>query len=150
MCYLDTHYGHVGDVFEVEGYSKDRAVSCGQDRQVIFWKMGLDTQLLYKNPQNDTECLTTVDNSFFLTGSEHSVIDLWTYKKKKPIFKASEVQYDHGNKRYNWVTSIEALRNTDLFASGGINSPINVFKLNKKDKTFDLIKAIGEDNEGYF
>jgi ribosomal RNA-processing protein 9 len=65
MCYMDTHNGHIGPAFDLQPYSKDRVVSCGDDRQVIFWKVSEDTQLLYKNTKNDTQCLAIIDDEYF-------------------------------------------------------------------------------------
>lgn len=54
MCYMDTHNGHLGATFDLQAYSRDRVITCGDDRQVIFWKVVEDTQLLYKNTKNST------------------------------------------------------------------------------------------------
>ena len=54
MCYMDTHNGHLGPALDLQAYSRDRVLTCGDDRQVIFWKAVEDTQLLYKNTKNST------------------------------------------------------------------------------------------------
>lgn len=87
MAYIDTHYGHLRTVFDLQAYSKDRLITCGDDRQVIFWKVVEDTQLLYKNTKSETNCLTILDDEHFITASNQSTIDVWTFKKKKPVSK---------------------------------------------------------------
>lgn len=32
MMYMDSHYGHVADILDLEKYSRDRVISCGLDR----------------------------------------------------------------------------------------------------------------------
>ena len=39
MAYMDSHYGHQSTVLDMQTYSKNRVISCGLDRQVIFWKI---------------------------------------------------------------------------------------------------------------
>jgi len=39
MTYMDTHYGHYADILDLDTYSADRVLTCGLDRQVIFWKV---------------------------------------------------------------------------------------------------------------
>jgi ribosomal RNA-processing protein 9 len=39
MAYMDSHYGHHSSILGMDTYSKDRVISCGLDRQVIFWKI---------------------------------------------------------------------------------------------------------------
>jgi ribosomal RNA-processing protein 9 len=54
---------------------------------MIFYKVNQDSQLLYKNTKATTSCVTVLDDEFIVTGSETSSIDLWSLKKKKPIFR---------------------------------------------------------------
>lgn len=86
MLYMDTHYGHTLDCIEVCGYTRDRVVSCGQDNQVIFYKISEDTQLLYKNNKSSTSCLSVVNDEYVVTGSDSSTIELWSLQRKKPMF----------------------------------------------------------------
>lgn len=149
MCYMDTHHGHIGAALDIQPYSKDRVISCGDDRQVIFWKVVEDTQLLYKNTKNDTNCLTLIDDEYFCTGSMNSVIDLWTFKKKKPISKLKECHV-HNNPnsphKHAWITSISSIRNADLVSSAGIDSSINFYKFSKENKNLEKIGTLPEED----
>lgn len=150
MCYIDTHNGHIGPAFDLQAYSADRVVSCGDDRQVIFWKVIEDTQLLYKNTKNDTNCVALIDDEYFVTGSIASVIDLWSFKKKKPISKLKECHKSNTPKNkheFSWITTIATVRNTDLVCSAGIDSNINFYKFSKEDRSLDLVGALpGEED----
>lgn len=148
---MDTHYGHVGPAFDLQAYSRDRIVSCGDDRQVIFWKVIEDTQLLYKNTKNDTNCLTIINDEYFCTGSIESVIDLWTFKKKKPISKLKECHLNNqpgSPHKYSWINAISSIRNADLVCSAGIDTTINFYKFNKEDKKLEPIGTLPQD-EGF-
>ena len=150
MCYVDTHNGHIGPAFDLQAYSADRVVSCGDDRQVIFWKVVEDTQLLYKNTKNDTNCVSLLNDEYFVTGSIESVIDLWSFKKKKPIFKLKNCHKSHtpNSKHENaWITTIWAIRNSDLLCSAGVDSSINLYKFSKENKNIEKLGTlpVGEE-----
>jgi len=42
MTYMDSHYGHTSSIFGLDTYGEDRVISCGLDRQVLFWKINED------------------------------------------------------------------------------------------------------------
>jgi WD40 repeat protein len=117
-------------------------ITCGNDRQVIFWKVVEDTQLLYKNTKNETNCLAILDDEFFCTGSYQSTVDLWSFKKKKPLHKQVECHeyFKEGSvHKHSCVTSINSIRNSDLFATGSIDSSINLYKFDRKGKKLHLL-----------
>jgi hypothetical protein len=66
---MDSHYGHMADIYDLKKYSRERVISCGLDRQVIFWKINEDSELLYKNPDHFTDSVNIINNNFFVTGS---------------------------------------------------------------------------------
>ena len=152
MWYMDTHNGHLGPAFDLQAYSRDRVISCGDDRQVIFWKVIEDTQLLYKNTKNDTSWVSIIDDEYFWTGSNESAIDLWTFKKKKPIYKLKELHpYNNSTSphKYAWINSIACVRNSDLLCSSSIDSTINFYKFNRDDKRLEIIGSLPNNHPGY-
>ena len=87
MAYMDTHYGHTSNILGLDAYSSDRMLSCGLDRQVIFWKINEDSEMIYKNERHTADTVNVLTNHFFVTGSaSDNCIDLWIMNKKKPIF----------------------------------------------------------------
>ena len=151
MVYIDTHHGHFGWIFDLQAYSRDRVITCGDDRQVIFWKVVEDTQLLYKNTKNDTNCLTILDDEYFCTGSNQSTVDLWSLKKKKPLHKytSSHIFNKPSPHKYSNITSINCIRNSDLLATGSIDSTINFYKFNKGSKKIEILGVLPTDEEEY-
>lgn len=130
MMYMDSHYGHVADILDLEKYSRDRVISCGLDRQVIFWKINEDSELLYKNPERSTDTINVVNNHFFVTGSHTgNSLDLWIMNKKRPIFSLANC---HQGK--SWLLSTALVHNSDLLASGGFDGCVNLYKLEKDKK----------------
>lgn len=62
MAFMDTHYGHHRGILNMDAYSKDRVVSCGADRQVVFWKINEDSELLYSSPQHTADTINVINN----------------------------------------------------------------------------------------
>ncbi len=137
MAYMDSHYGHQSDILGMDAYSQDRLLSCGLDRQVIFWKINEDSELVYKNEKHTTDTINVINNQYFITGSSDNCIDLWIMNKKRPIFTMDNL---HANN--SWVLSTAAVRNSDLFCSGSYDSQLIFYKLNKDKKNFSIVRRM--------
>ncbi len=135
---MDSHYGHHSDVLGMDAYTQDRLLSCGLDRNVIFWKINEDSELIYKNEKHTTDTINVISNQFFLTGSIDNCIDLWIMNKKRPIFTLDNLHLND-----SWLLSTAAVRNSDLFCSGSYDGFVNFYKLNKDRKNFEVVKKLG-------
>mmetsp|Transcript_19416 Transcript_19416/g.29825 ORF Transcript_19416/g.29825 Transcript_19416/m.29825 type:complete len:131 (+) Transcript_19416:565-957(+) len=130
MLYMDSHYGHQADILALEKYSKDRVMSCGLDRQVIFWKINEDSELLYRNHEHHTDTLNVVNNHFFMTGSHtDNCLDLWIMNKKRPIFTLADCHRPN-----SWLLSTASIPQCDMMASGGFDGNLNLYKFDKDNK----------------
>lgn len=128
--YMDSHYGHQADILQLDQYSRDRMISCGLDRRVIFWKVNEDSELLYKNIEHYTDTLNVINNHFFITGSHSdNCLDLWIMNKKKPIFSLGNCHKDN-----TWMLSTAVVKSSDLIASGGFDGCVNFYQFNKEKK----------------
>jgi len=135
MMYMASHYGHQSDILDLDKYSRDRVISCGLDRQVIFWKINEDSELLYKNPEHTTDTLNVINNHFFVTGSHSdNCLDLWLMNKKKPVFS---LQNCHRND--SWLLSTAAVRSSDLMVSGSYDGCVNFYQILKEKK--EIVKT---------
>jgi len=134
MAYMDTHYGHHSDVLALDAYSKDRVVSCSLDRQVIFWKINEDSELMYSSPVHTVDTINVINSQFFLTGSSDNAIDLWIMNKKKPVCSLEGI-----HKQDSWILSTDSVRNSDLFASGSYDGQVAVYGFRKQKKDFGVL-----------
>mmetsp|Transcript_17604 Transcript_17604/g.29724 ORF Transcript_17604/g.29724 Transcript_17604/m.29724 type:complete len:204 (-) Transcript_17604:319-930(-) len=124
MMYMDSHYGHQSNILDLDSYSKDRVISCGLDRQVIFWKVNEDSELLYKSNDHFTDTVNVVNNHYFVTSSQSdSCLDLWIMNKKRPIFS---LQSNHLNS--SPILSTALIKNTDLIASAGTDGHVQLYQ----------------------
>jgi ribosomal RNA-processing protein 9 len=132
---MDSHYGHHSDILNLDTYSTDRLLSCGLDRQVIFWKTNEDSELLYKNEKHTVDTINVLNNQFFITGSSDNCIDLWIMNKKKPIFTLEQP-----HREGSWVLSTANVRNSDLIVSGSYDGQVVFSKLNKSEKKLEIVR----------
>ena len=121
----------------LDTYAQDRLLSCGLDRQVIFWKINEDSELIYRNEKHTTDTINAINNQFFITGSIDNCIDLWIMNKKRPIFTMENL-----HKNDSWILSTASVRNSDLFCSGSYDGQLNFYKLNKEKKNFEVARRI--------
>ena len=135
---MDSHYGHLSDVLGMDKYSKDRVMTCGLDRQVIFWKINEDSELSYRSSDHFTDTLNVINAQLFVTGSHSdNCLDLWTMAKKKAVFS---LPYCHAPG--SWLLSTDVVHNSDLMASGGWDGAVNLYKLDKDAKKIKKINSI--------
>ena len=124
MMYMDSHYGHQADILQLEQYSRDRVLSCGLDRQVIFWKINEDSELLYKSTDHYTDTLNIINNHYFATGSHSdNSLSLWIMNKKKPVFTLRNCHTPDTQ-----ILSTAVVRSSDLMATGGYDGFLNWYK----------------------
>ena len=138
MMYMDSHYGHQSDILCLDQYSKDRVISCGLDRQVIFWKINEDSELLYRNTEHNTDTLNVINQHFFVTGSHSdNCLDMWIMNKKRPIFTLNNC---HANN--SWLLSTASVKSSDLMASGSYDGSVNLYSVNKDKKEIVKLNSL--------
>ena len=93
----------------------------------------------------DVVCM--IDDSHFLSGGDSGSISLWSTGKKKPVFTRSFAHglepldggaegQSGGKKTPRWITSLAALRGTNLFASGSWDGQIRFWALEPTLRSF--------------
>ncbi|KAK8847644.1 hypothetical protein IAR55_005503 [Kwoniella newhampshirensis] len=94
--------------------------------------------------EGSIDCVCMLDEQHFVSGGDSGSISLWHIGKKKPIFTQS---FAHGLTDLvessdisltgaRWVTSLSALRGTNLFASGSYDGQIRLWALDPSLKSF--------------
>lgn len=188
---LETLYGHEDLVVDIAALGQERCVTVGaRDRTAMLWKIADETRLTFRGgdtsankrgtkrtaedqkPDEEEEqqefyaegsidCVTMVDDSHFITGSDNGSISLWSLAKKKPIF----TQYlAHGlnaplpslsasgeaNEELRalqvpkplpyWITALHSIPYSDVFFSGSWDGTIRLWKLHENMRSFECIK----------
>lgn len=113
--------------------------------------------------EGSIDCISMIDDSHFVTGSDNGSISLWSLSKKKPVFifraahgvipavddknisgeKSSSLRHkqlqDGRIAQPYWITSLYAIPYSDTFISGSWNGSLKVWKLNENLREFELL-----------
>ena len=167
LSYLDTLYGHQTGVMDVDGGSKERAVSCGADKTVRLWKVPEESQLMFRGRTLDVsiDSVRMLNDAFYVSGSQSSSLALWSMHRKKPVvtvphahngtlepgeagFLANGVGGAPGvpatapgaadHALCTWVSSLAVLRNSNLVASGSGDGYVRFWQAGVSDAHKEL------------
>lgn len=166
---LEILYGHQDNIVDISALSRETCVSVGsRDKTALFWKIADESRLTFRGgDKKDTkygegslDCVSMVDESHFVTGSDNGNVSLWSLAKKKPLYidrlahgleptltvteasgdlKSGEIEIPEPQPF--WVTSIYAIPFTDIFVSGSYNGELNFYKIDNEG--FRSFKKIG-------
>ncbi|KAH3682621.1 hypothetical protein WICPIJ_006410 [Wickerhamomyces pijperi] len=186
---LETLYGHEDLVADIAALGQERCVTVGaRDRTAMLWKIADETRLTFRGgdtapkkrgkkdieeeEEEETEepefyaegsidCVTMVDDSHFITGSDNGSVSLWSLAKKKPIFtqylahglsatmadtSASGEASEELRKLQvpkplpYWITALHSVPYSDIFFSGSWDGSIRLWKLHENMRSFECIK----------
>jgi len=134
MAYVESLFGHTSEINAIDCLHHERAVTCSMDRTVRYWKIPEESQLLMQGYHSGSiDCIKMVDETHFVSGSQDGRIALWHTAKKKPC---SVVKNAHSG---CWISSVAALKNTDLIASGASDGYVKFWQVN-----FNKRELVGE------
>lgn len=136
----------------IDSFIKERCVTCGaRDRSVRMWKIVEESQLVFNGTHFDSiDCISMLNEEFFLTGSNDGTLAMWCINKKKPLSTIKNAHQKspssngldaqmmlngmnilNGNSNYKstgWISSICAYHNSDLIASGSDDGYIRIWQ----------------------
>jgi len=147
MAYVETLFGHEDAVLGIDSLFRDCAVSCGgRDRSVRLWKIPEESQLVFQSTMGSSfDCVTMLNEDYFLTGGDDGSLSIFFVRKKKPItlrtnaHKKTE-ESGEGCCNETWITAVTSLPYTDLIATAG--SCDGCIKLWRCEKSFRAIMPI--------
>ncbi|XP_069672562.1 U3 small nucleolar RNA-interacting protein 2 [Periplaneta americana] len=133
MAYVESLFGHQTGITSVDVLSRERAVtSGGRDHTVRIWKIIEESQLIYNGHVGSIDAVKLVNEEHFFSCGDDGQLCLWGTMKKKPLCTVNQA---HGvsaeNEQPKWISSIAALVNTDLVASGSHDGHVRLWKCDK-------------------
>eukprot|EP01083_Nonionella_stella_P090324 252353_1 len=138
MGFAEPLYGHTLGINSIDTTSEDRCLTVSDDKTVRYWKLRTQSQLIFNNGHDeciDACCMMTPGR--FVTGSQDGSIALWSTAKKHPLHKQTNV---HQNAKCNWIVSLAAKHNADVFATGSSDGICKLFAV--KNNTFTHLRSI--------
>eukprot|EP01101_Sappina_pedata_P007689 TRINITY_DN4110_c0_g1_i1.p2 TRINITY_DN4110_c0_g1~~TRINITY_DN4110_c0_g1_i1.p2 ORF type:complete len:588 (-),score=257.17 TRINITY_DN4110_c0_g1_i1:56-1750(-) len=143
FAYVETFYGHTGDVSSLDVGKKERVVTGGKNGTVRLWKVLEESQLLFQGHTSSVDSVKFLSEDTFVSGSQDGSIAVWGAWKKTPLAKSEnahgfpQILYkEEGEKSKvpRWITSVGACFNSDLFASGSYDGNVRLWKYQKGSK----------------
>jgi ribosomal RNA-processing protein 9 len=132
MCYIETLYGHHSEVLGLDSLNQERALSVGSDRTLRLWKVVDETQLIFRGHEASIDCVSMTNEEIFVSGSQDGSVAVWSVRKKKPIASRPRAHglggCDVANSLDNWISSVAAMRFTDVFASGSCDGVVRLWQ----------------------
>ncbi|SCU80081.1 LADA_0B04940g1_1 [Lachancea dasiensis] len=120
--------------------------------------------------EGSIDCVSMIDDSHFVTGSDNGNISLWSLSKKKPVFTqrcahgviplpestkiSAEVDDDKRQRQFQdkkitkpyWITALHAIPYSNTFISGSWDGKLKVWKLTENLREVELIGELSGCN----
>ena len=83
---------------------------------------------MFQLPSGSIECISLIDDEHFVTGGDDGSVALWGAHKKKPMYTVRNAHQTPAGEPC-WVACVDALKNSDIFASGSHSGAILVWRI---------------------
>jgi len=131
LSYVETLYGHQAGVTGIACCTRDMPFSVGRDRTARAWKLNEETHLIFRGGSKTTsaDCITSINDDFFLTGHDDGALNLWCKDKKKPFatVTSSHGQSAHGLPR--GIICCSSLGYSDIAVTGSNDGYVRYWKV---------------------
>jgi len=141
MAFVETLFGHQSYITGIDSLTRERCITSSDDKTVRIWKVVEETQLVFRGPTSSIECVSLMNEEFFVSGCQDGSLQLWSANKKKPLVS---VPLAHGTSSSapNWITAVSALKYSDVIASGSCDGNIRLWRADATLKTITPLLTI--------
>lgn len=141
--YVETLFGHQDAVAALDALSRECCVTAGgRDGTVRVWKIPEESQLVFYGHQGSIDSVQLVNEEHMVSGADDGSVALWGLSKKRPLAlrrEAHGLRGEPGLEQPFWVTSVAALLNTDLVATGSHSSCLRLWQCGEGFRQLDLL-----------
>lgn len=135
MTYVETLYGHQSPIVGIHCAHKNRPVSIAKDRTVRVWKVEEDSHLVFR-PGGDVgsaECVSVIQDGWFVTGHEDGRLALWKEEKKRPVANITAAHGFHGGASAvpRSVMCCNAVGLSDVLATGSNDGYLRLWRVSR-------------------
>lgn len=113
-------FGHQSGITSIDALARERAITSGGfDGTIRIWKIVEESQLIFNGHDGSIDSVKLINEENFLSCGDDGQLSIWGSLKKKPLCSVPDAHgRDETNNQPMWISSIGALLNTDLVASG--------------------------------
>ena len=151
MGYMETLFGHQDGINALDCYIENRPISGGSDHTLRSWRIQEESHLVFRGHKAIVDCVSILTSDCYLSGDEEGRVCLWKAAQKRPV---AEIIGAHGicnisqksnllipntihtnndvSSTYNnnWISSISAIKMSDVFATGSCDGFIRLWSVN--------------------
>uniref|UniRef100_A0A2K6AI85 U3 small nucleolar RNA-interacting protein 2 n=1 Tax=Mandrillus leucophaeus TaxID=9568 RepID=A0A2K6AI85_MANLE len=141
--YVETLFGHQDAVAALDALSRECCVTAGgRDGTVRVWKIPEESQLVFYGHQGSIDCIHLINEEHMVSGADDGSVALWGLSKKRPLAlqrEAHGLRGEPGLEQPFWISSVAALLNTDLVATGSHSSCVRLWQCGDGFRQLDLL-----------
>nr|XP_055238523.1 U3 small nucleolar RNA-interacting protein 2 isoform X1 [Gorilla gorilla gorilla] len=141
--YVETLFGHQDAVAALDALSRECCVTAGgRDGTVRVWKIPEESQLVFYGHQGSIDCIHLINEEHMVSGADDGSVALWGLSKKRPLAlqrEAHGLRGEPGLEQPFWISSVAALLNTDLVATGSHSSCVRLWQCGEGFRQLDLL-----------
>ncbi|KAF3829090.1 hypothetical protein GH733_003354 [Mirounga leonina] len=139
--YVETLFGHQDAVAALDALSRECCVTAGgRDGTVRVWKIPEESQLVFYGHQGSIDSIQLINEEHMVSGADDGSVALWGLSKKRPLAlqrEAHGLRGEPGLEQPFWVSSVAALLNTDLVATGSHSSCVRLWQCGEGFRRLD-------------
>uniref|UniRef100_A0A8D2LKJ8 U3 small nucleolar RNA-interacting protein 2 n=1 Tax=Varanus komodoensis TaxID=61221 RepID=A0A8D2LKJ8_VARKO len=162
-AYVETLFGHQDVITGLDSLGRECCVTAGgRDGTVRIWKIPEESQLVFYGHQGSIDCIQLINEEHMVSGADDGSIALWGISKKKPLTMVKQAHSCHGMQGLEqpyWISSVAALLNSDLVATGSHSGSVKLWKcaqgFRKLEPVFEIplvgfVNSLKFSNSGNF
>jgi ribosomal RNA-processing protein 9 len=121
--YMESYFGHTGEVLGLSVLADGSPVTCGYDGSCRVWNLEKDSHKVLAigaTGATSVEGVAGVDGKHFIAGTSGGEVVLFgtSYRKAMDTFKVRKAEMGKSGDG-DWVTSVGAIKNSDVAMAGG-------------------------------
>nr|XP_005987145.2 PREDICTED: U3 small nucleolar RNA-interacting protein 2 [Latimeria chalumnae] len=140
-AYVETLFGHQDGITGLDSLSRERCVTAGgRDGTIRVWKITEESQLVFRGHGGSIDCIQLINEENMISGADDGSVALWHVSKKKPLVTVKQAHGIHGDKGLEqpyWISSVAALQNSDVVATGSHNSKVRLWRCGQGFRTLE-------------
>ncbi|XP_007425948.1 U3 small nucleolar RNA-interacting protein 2 isoform X1 [Python bivittatus] len=145
-AYVETLFGHQDAITGLDSLSRECCVtSGGRDGTVRIWKIPEESQLVFYGHQGSIDCIQLINEEHMVSGADDGSVALWGLSKKKPLTIVKQAHGSHGTQGLEqpfWISSVAALLNSDLTATGSHSGSVKLWKCGEGFRKLEVLLEI--------
>jgi len=147
MGYIETMFGHQDVVNGVDCWTKERPISCSNDRTVRVWKISDETHLVFRGHKTSADCTQLLTDDTYLSGGQDGSFRMWKETQKRAV---ATIESAHGFDKDNglnarWISSLATVKMSDFAATGSHDGFVRLWNVNGEAKKISPAASIPLD-----